>query len=92
MLSGREWLNVVMKGTFDLCCTARAQSGERSNPKRGKKLRRSRLYKCMLAKEHTVLLLCYFIVRLFQVLAGGSRYPKETDEFGTIFFLFEKGM
>ena len=40
-----------------------------------------------------MLLLCYFIVRLFQVLAGGSRYPREADEFGTVFvFLFEKGM
>ena len=40
----------------------------------------------MLAKEHPVLLLCYFVVRLFQVLAGGSRYPRETDEFGTVLF------
>ena len=64
MLSGREWLNVVMKGTFNLCCTARVQSGERSNPKRGRKLRRCRFYQRMLAKEHPVLLLCYFILRL----------------------------
>ena len=25
VLSGREWLNLVMKRTFDLCCTARAR-------------------------------------------------------------------
>ena len=25
VLSGWEWLNLVMKGTFDLCCTARAK-------------------------------------------------------------------
>ena len=40
----------------------------------------------MLAKEHPVLLLCYFIVGIFQVLAGGYRYPSETDEFGTVLF------
>ena len=40
----------------------------------------------MLAKEHLVLLLCYFLVGLFQVIAGGSRYPGETDEFSTVFF------
>ena len=25
VLSGTEWLNLVIKGTFDLCCTARAR-------------------------------------------------------------------
>ena len=32
-----------------------------------------------------MLLLCCFIKGLFQVLAGGSRHPRETDEFGTVF-------
>ena len=33
-----------------------------------------------------MLLLCYFIVSLDTILAGGSRHPRETDEFGTVFF------
>ena len=32
------WLNLLMKGTLDLCCAARRGSEERSNPKRGGKL------------------------------------------------------
>ena len=39
-----------------------------------------------------MLLLCYFIVSLDTFLAGGSRHPRETDEFGTVFvFCSRKG-
>ena len=39
-----------------------------------------------------MLLLCHFIVRLFQVLAGGSRYPrwKQTSLVLVLFFVRER--
>ena len=35
-------------------------------------------------------MLCYFIVSLDTILAGGSRHPREIDEFDTVFFVFER--
>ena len=36
-----------------------------------------------------MLLPCYFILRLDTILAGGSRHTRQTDEFGTVFFVRE---
>ena len=36
VLSGWKWLNLVVKGTLNLRCTARVPSEGRSNPKTGR--------------------------------------------------------
>ena len=42
----------------------------------------------MLAKEHPVLLLCYFIASLDTILVGGSRYPRWKQTSLVLFFFF----
>ena len=66
----RQWLNVVMKGTFDLCYAAWALSGKKSNPKRGRKLRQSRVYLRVLANEHQC-----FTVLFYRKFRYSSRGP-----------------
>ena len=61
VLSGREWWNLVMKGTFDLCCTARTRwksvgdawfgTGQEANIG-------SRFYYRMMTKEHHCFYYC----------------------------------
>ena len=77
VLSGREWLNLEMRGTFDRCCTAWARKRGRSNRKRGRKLRRSKFYERVLAKEHQCFYCAVLSYAYFEILSSTVRSPEQ---------------
>ena len=76
------------EGTFALCFTARMRKRGEKQSKTGQEAETIQILLPCLSERTSSALLCYFIVSLDTILAVGSRYPRETDEFGTVFFFF----